>query len=225
MNRRKVVITGLGLATCLGLSVAGNWRRLMNGESGIRRLSRPATDRSLIRAAGALRDEDWRTIEETFRDDAAAGEERMTLLALWAAQEAHRDAAFSEGTIAHGRAGVALASEIGVSRLEDVGRWVDPDRTFNLLRFSRELSAVHPESLMRHVSHRPASLIATKYRFSGMNATVTAACASANQAIGIGYRAIQRGDADIMAVGGTATMMNPLGLVFFLLVTAASTSR
>jgi 3-oxoacyl-[acyl-carrier-protein] synthase II len=225
MNRRKVVITGLGLATCLGLSVSGNWRRLMNGESGIRRLSHPATDRSLIRAAGALRDEDWRTIEETFRDAAAAGEERMTLLALWAAQEAHRDAAISEGTIEYGRAGVALASEIGVSRLEDVGRWVDPDRTFNLLRFSRELSAVHPESLMRHVSHRPASLIATKYRFSGMNATVTAACASANQAIGIGYRAIQRGDADIMAVGGTATMMNPLGLVFFLLVTAASTSR
>jgi 3-oxoacyl-[acyl-carrier-protein] synthase II len=57
-----------------------------------------------------------------------------------------------------------------------------------------------------------------------MNFTVTTACASGTQAIGTGFRAIQRGDADVMLAGGADSMINPVGLVFFVLLGAASVS-
>jgi len=68
-------------------------------------------------------------------------------------------------------------------------------------------------------------LISRRFGFLGMNATVTSACASGTQAVGIGYRAIQRDEADVIAVGGADSMINPIGLVFFALLSAASTSR
>ena len=221
MKQRRVVITGLGLATCLGLSVEENWQSVLNGESGIRKLACPCSDSSPIQAVGAIRQEDMRTIEKEFREEGEA----KTLIALWAARQALNDAALVEEYGDRERYGVALASGIGISRLEDIVRWIGKDHTFDMVRFGKELSEVHRESIIRNPSHRPSALIGKKFRLLGMNATVTAACASATQAIGIGYRAIQRGEADIMAVGGSDTMTNPVGLIFFVLLNAASTSH
>jgi len=221
MKRRRVVVTGLGLATCLGLSVEENWQSVLNGESGIRKLACPCSDSSPIQAVGAIRQEDMRTIEKEFREEGEA----KTLIALWAARQALNDAALVEEYGDRERYGVALASGIGISRLEDIVRWIGKDHTFDMVRFGKELSEVHRESIIRNPSHRPSALIGKKFRLLGMNATVTAACASATQAIGIGYRAIQRGEADIMAVGGSDTMTNPVGLIFFVLLNAASTSH
>jgi len=225
MKQRRVVITGLGLATCLGLSVEENWQGVLNGESGIRKLACPCSDSSPIQAVGAIRQEDMRTIESEFREEAETEGEAKTLIALWAARQALDDAALAEGYGDRERYGVALASGIGISRLEDIVRWIGKDHTFDMVRFGKELSEVHRESIIRNSSHRPSALIGKKFRLLGMNATVTAACASATQAIGIGYRAIQRGEADIMAVGGSDTMTNPVGLIFFVLLNAASTSH
>ncbi|MBI5380191.1 MAG: beta-ketoacyl-[acyl-carrier-protein] synthase family protein, partial [Nitrospirae bacterium] len=61
-----------------------------------------------------------------------------------------------------------------------------------------------------------------RFNLGGMNATVTSACASATQAIGLAYRAVQRGDADLIVAGGADSMINPVGLVFFVLLQAAA---
>ncbi|HXX80842.1 MAG TPA: beta-ketoacyl-[acyl-carrier-protein] synthase family protein [Thermodesulfovibrionales bacterium] len=225
MKRRRVVITGLGLATCLGLSVEENWQRVLNGESGIRKLACPCCDSSPIQAVGAIRQEDMQTIDKEFREETETEGEAKTLIALWAAQKALDDAALARKYGDRERYGVALASGIGINRLEDIARWIGKDRVFDMVRFGKELSEVHRESLIRNASHRSSALIGKKFGLHGMNATVTAACASATQAIGIGYRVIQRGEADVMAVGGTDTMTNPVGLIFFVLLNAASTSR
>ena len=225
MKRRRVVITGLGLATCLGLSVEENWKSVLNGESGIRKLVCPCSDSSPIQAVGAIQQKDMQTIEEEFREEAKTEGETKTLIALWAARQALNDAALAKEHSNPERYGVALASGIGINRLEDIVRWVGKDHTFDIVRFGKELSEVHRESLIRNSSHRSSALIARKFGLFGINATVTAACASATQAIGIGYRAIQRGEMDVMAVGGSDTMTNPVGLIFFVLLNAASTSR
>ncbi|HET6513595.1 MAG TPA: beta-ketoacyl-[acyl-carrier-protein] synthase family protein [Thermodesulfovibrionales bacterium] len=225
MKKRRVVITGLGLATCLGLSVEENWQSVLKGESGIRKLDCPFSDSSPIQAAGAMREEDMEAIVREFREEGKTEGEKKTLIALWAAQQALRDAALPMEYGDRERYAVALASGIGINRLEDIARWINKDRTFDMIRFGKEFSEVHRESIMRNLSHRPSSLIAKKFGLLGMNATVTAACASATQAIGIGYRAIQRGEADVMAVGGSDTMTNPVGLIFFVLLNAASTSH
>jgi 3-oxoacyl-[acyl-carrier-protein] synthase II len=77
--------------------------------------------------------------------------------------------------------------------------------------------------MIRNSSDRAATLVANKFHLGGFNITVTSACASATQALGIGYRAIQRGAADVVVAGGADSMINPIGLVSFILLQAADT--
>ncbi len=223
-NKRKVVVTGLGMVTPLGLDVEETWTRLLAGESGVRRISCPETTHSPIQAVGDVREEDWRVITEAFPDEAGREGERRTLFALWAAERALSDAGLTGSALSGRRSGVMLATGIGINRLEDIHRWTLANGTFDALRFGSEFSAVHAESIVRNHSHRPAALIAKRYGLRGPNATLTTACASTTQAIGFSFRSIRRGEADIMVAGGTDSMINPVGLVFFVLLGAASTT-
>jgi len=224
MKGRRVVITGLGLATCLGLSVEDNWKRVLRGISGIRDITHDFARRSPIRAAGVIGDDDWRAIEREFAAEVDRGEERKALLALWAATRAFEDCSLDRPPAESQRYGIALASEIGEARLEDIARWVGADGRFDMTSFRREVHDLHRSSLMRHPSHRATALIARRFGLRGITATITAACASATQAIGMGFHAIRRGEADVVMVGGASAMIHPVGLIFFVLVNAASTS-
>jgi len=222
-KKRKVVVTGLGVATSLGLAVEENWQKLLAGESGIRKLELPGAEKSPVQAVGAVSENDWNAITKAFSKDADHEGERRTLFALWAARAALEDAGFvNSGNKT--RYGVVMAAGLGINRLEDIQRWVTMDNTFDVLRFGSELNDIQKESIMRNNSHRPSALIADKFGLSGYNATITTACASASQAIGTGYRAIRRGDADMIVAGGADSMINPVGLVFFVLLSAAAVS-
>lgn len=218
-------MTGLGIATCLGLDVEETWRKALAGVSGIGRLDSPDTEHAQIRAAGAISEEDWSKVQAEFSEEMRDEGEKKTLIALWAAKRALEDAGILDGSGRRDRYGVALASGIGVNRLEDLRTWIGKDRAFDYESFGRQLARVHRESIMKNPSDRPSALVAHTFNFRGINATLTAACASATQAIGTGFRAIRRGEADIMAVGGSDTMFSPVGLIFFVLLNAASTSR
>jgi len=91
-TRRRVVVTGLGMVTPLGLDVEESWKKLLAGESGIRRISCPNTQHSPIQAVGDVREADWRVIVGTFPEEAGREGERRTLFALWAAEKALADA-------------------------------------------------------------------------------------------------------------------------------------
>ncbi|MBI5633764.1 MAG: beta-ketoacyl-[acyl-carrier-protein] synthase family protein [Nitrospirae bacterium] len=221
---RRVVVTGLGVATSLGLSVEENWESLLSGVSGIRLLDFPEAEGSAVKAAGALRDNDWQRIRAAFPEDAAQEGERRTLFSLWAAGAALKDAGVSCSEGGRDRYGVSFAAGLGVNCLEDIHRWKGNDGKFDIVRFGQEYRQVHPASLMRNNASRAAALIAKRSGFQGMNCTVTTACASGTQAIGAGFRAVQRGDADLMIAGGADSMLNPVGLIFFVLLGAASIS-
>ena len=222
--KRKVVVTGLGLATSLGLTVEESWQKALAGVSGVHRLTEPLSQKSPVQAAGEVCASERQRIEEEFKEDASLEGERKTLFALWAAKRAIEDADLFEARGFRDRYGVVLASGLGINRLEDFQPWVGADRKFDLVRFGREGEKVRRESIIRNNSNRTAARVATRFGFNGMNGTVTSACASGTQAVGIGYRAIQRGEADVMAVGGADSMINPVGLVFFVLLSAATTS-
>ena len=221
---RRVVVTGLGVATAIGLSVEENWESLLSGVSGIRFIDFPEAEGSAIKVAGVLRNDDWKRITEEFPDDAAREGERRTLFSLWAAGSALKDAGIAENDGRRERFGVAFAAGLGINSLEDIHRWKGKDGKFDLIRFGNEYRQVHPASLMRNNANRAAALIAKRFGCHGMNCTVTTACASGTQAIGAGFRAIQRGDADMMISGGSDSMLNPVGLIFFVLLGAASLS-
>lgn len=223
-KRNRVVITGLGLATPLGLGLEENWQKALAGESGIRRISYPWAERSLIRAAGEVKESDYKKIQEEFPEAAEAEGERRTLFALWAAKSALNDAGLLNNDVSMKDCGVILAAGLGINRLEDIQRWTGADGKFDYKKFGRECGMLHRESAMRNNSNRPSSLIAKRFGLHGQNSTITSACAAATQAVGIGYRMIRRGEADILIAGGADSMINPLGLITFLLLKAAAIS-
>ncbi|MHC1726786.1 MAG: beta-ketoacyl synthase [Syntrophobacteraceae bacterium] len=222
---RKVVITGLGLATALGLEVEESWQKALAGVSGVSRVALPGIGKSPVQAAGQVQAADWERICGCFPAEAESEGERRTLFALWAAKKALSDAGITEAPADGVRSGVALASGLGINCLEDIHRWVGPDRKFDVPRFANELDRVSPESIIRNNSNRPAALISKKFGLKGFNATVTTACASATQALGAAYRAVKRGEADLILAGGADSMLNPVGLIFFVLLGSAAVSK
>jgi 3-oxoacyl-[acyl-carrier-protein] synthase II len=223
-SKRRVVITGLGMATSLGITVDENWQKALEGQSGIQELSLPNTEKSPVRAVGSVKDDDWKRIQEEFSTESEQEGERKTLFALWSAKSALDDAGLINYKGPKERCGVVLASGMGINRLEDIHKWTNQNKEFDLEKFGREHKDGHPESLMKNNANRPAALIAKKYGLGGYNSTITTACASATQAIGTAYRAIYRGDADMIVSGGADSMINPIGLVFFVLLSAATVS-
>jgi 3-oxoacyl-[acyl-carrier-protein] synthase II len=222
MNKRKVVVTGLGLVTPLGIEVEENWRKVLAGVSGIDRLTLPGAERSAVQAVGEIRERDWLKIRWQFPEDAEQEAEKRNLFALWAVQSALRDAGLAAHEGSRDRFGLGLAVGIAIDRLEDIHRWLGADGRFDLVKFGREYQQVHPESIMRNNSNRTAALLARRFNLPGNNFTVTAACASATQAIGMAFRAIRSGAVDVMVTGGVDRMFDPIGLVFFLLLKVAA---
>lgn len=219
---RRVVITGLGLATSLGLRIEECWSAALRGVSGITRLTLPGGKGSPVPGAGSVKENDWREIQRAFCDEAGRYGERRTLFALWAAKSALRDARI-DVVSGHPRRGVALAAGLGVARLEDVDRWTASDGGFDCVKFARERGEVERDSILRNLPQDAAAAIARKFGFCGPNFTVMTACASATQALGLAFKSVQRGDAEMMIAGGADSMINPMGVAGFLLLQAAAT--
>ena len=224
MVRKRVVITGLGLAVPFGLEVEDAWRKALDGTSGITGIG-PGLGRPPLQAAGQVSPADWERICREFPSEAESEGEKRTLFALWAAKKALSEARLESGSGDRGRFGVALASGLGINRLEDIHNWIGPDKKFDAARFLRECDLVHRESVVRNNSGRPAALIADRFDLRGINATVTTACASATQALGTAFRALRRGEADLIVAGGADSMLNPVGLIFFVLLGSAAVGR
>jgi 3-oxoacyl-[acyl-carrier-protein] synthase II len=218
------VVTGLGLITPLGLDVESNWSQVLNGVSGIRRLSLPESARSQVQAVGEVGAEDWEVIQRSLGDLVTSEGERRTSFALWAAHQAWKDACLDRRAVDRDRCGVILAAGLGIINLEDLQRWTDIDGRFDHGQFGRQFLEVSADSLMRNPSNRPTALIARQLGLFGRNASITSACASATQSLGLAFHAIRRGDADVLLAGGADSMINPVGLIFFVLLSAAAVS-
>jgi len=210
----------MGAVTANGIDVEENWQKAIDGVSGVRKLHYPGAEKSAVQAVGDVREEDWQKIAAEFPEDARREGERCTLYALWAAKRAAEDAALPEGGD-RSRMSISFAKGIGIDRPEDVANWLKGDR-FDYESFGRELDRVHRESLMRNSTHCTAGLIARRLALGGENRTITTACASASQAVGLALRSIRRGRADVVVAGGTDSMINPVGLIYFVLLNAAS---
>ncbi|MBF0457047.1 MAG: beta-ketoacyl-[acyl-carrier-protein] synthase family protein [Nitrospirae bacterium] len=223
---RRVVVTGLGMVTALGLEVTGNWENALAGVSGVARLaSRMALPGALscpVQAVAAVNDRDWGRIIDEFPEEPASMLERRTMFTLWAAQKALVDAGLINPAGQRERYGAVLAAGLGINRLEDIARWTNGGE-FDLPGFSKEVNRVCGDSIIRNNSNRAAAVIARRFSLFGPNATITTACASATQAIGTAFRIIRAGEADVVAAGGADSMINPVGLVFFVLLQAACT--
>jgi 3-oxoacyl-[acyl-carrier-protein] synthase II len=133
-SKRRVVVTGLGLVTALGIDVEESWRKALAGVPGIHRITYPGAEKSPVQAVGEVSSSDWQRITEEFKQEAATEGERKTLFALWAVRRALEDASVGNDLGSRDRHGVVMASGLGINRLEDIHRWITTDKRFDVVR-------------------------------------------------------------------------------------------
>ncbi len=236
---RRVVVTGLGAVTPLGLTVSENWENWIAGKSGIGPITLFNAEEFPVRIAGEVRGFDFNFWRGRNPEIKSAG--RSTFFALQAADEAFRDAGLGTGSEGATFANVApsepVASErVGIyfaagdwgfnldgfisticSAWGDNGKLVDParyvTRSSDFLTGHQELE-IQPFMTVRH--------LAGQFKIKGPVSSCLTACAASSQAIGEACEWIRRGEADILLTGGAHSMIYPFGIAGFSQLTVLS---
>ena len=204
MNRRRVVVTGLGTVNPLAQSVSSYWQALLAGQSGIAPVTLLDTTNFKVRFAGEVKGFDPAT---SIEPRAIRRLDRFTQFALVAAEQAVRDCGIDFAKLDPFRAGCILGSGIGgIAEFEDgVGTLI-----------AKGPNRVSPFVIPKMIANAAAGNISIKYELRGPNTTVSTACSSAAHAIGDAMRQIAYGFADVMLSGGTEAAVTPIGLAGFI---------
>ena len=216
---RRVVVTGLGLVTPMGSDVDTVWSRLLAGERAVVPPIRHGAYHPPTRAVGEIPPAEMQRMRASH--PLLAGEHDVrTLFAFDAAAQALAQAGLERGS--HPGAGVMLGAGPGANRIEDVARFLDEEGEFDPVAYGRQVADLAHGSLVRDAAEQPAARIATAYGIGGPVHAVTTACSASNQALGMALRSIRSGETDWVVAGGSDSQVNPLGLVFFVLLGAAA---
>jgi 3-oxoacyl-[acyl-carrier-protein] synthase II len=207
----RIVITGLGAITPLGLTVKETWEGLVAGRSGIGPVTQFDASSFPTRIAGEVKGFDPKQYIN-FKE--ARRMARCSQLAIATAQEALADAGLSLPFAAEERVGVLLGSTMG-----GLGQFEQGLRTL----WEKGLSRVSPFAAASGVPNMPAHHISWAFQARGYNSTVSVACASGTQAVGEAAEVIRRGAADVIISGGVESMICEASFAGFAAMRAIST--
>ena len=211
MSKRRVVVTGLGLISPVGNTVAEAWDNVRNGVSGIASIDTFDVSAFTTRFAGTIKNFD---ISKYLEPKEARKCDPFMHYGIAACVEAINDAGFEiQESEAH-RFGIAMGSGIGgVSTIEaNHSKWLEGG--------PRKISPFFvPASIINMISGH----VSIKYGLTGPNLAVVTACTTSTHCIGLAARLIQHGDADVMLAGGAEYATTPLGLGGFCAARALST--
>lgn len=215
MSRRRVVVTGLGLISPVGITVAEGWANILAGQSGIDRITRFDASNYACQFAGEVK---GFNVEEYFPAKEARHMDTFIHYGLAASIQAVRDAGLPTGDQLSEeeaeRIGVLVGSGIGGLPLIEETR----DELVN--RGPRRVSPFFvPASIINMISGH----VSIKFGFQGPNLAIATACTTGLHSIGEAGRLIEYGDADVMIAGGAESTMSPLGLGGFAAARALST--
>ncbi len=209
--RRRVVITGLGLVSPLGLKTSATWEALLEGRSGIGPITRFDATEYSSRIAGEVRGFD---IERFVDRKDARKMDLFSHYAIAASSEALDDAKFEIDDRNSERVGVYIGSGIGGLPLLE--------RTHQEL-LEKGPRRVSPFFIPGMILNLAAGNVSIHFRAKGPNLAVATACASGSHAIGESMRLIREGYADAMFAGGTEAVVSPLAVGGFCAMKALST--
>ena len=210
MNKRRVVITGLGALAPNGNTIPQYWDALINGKSGIAHITAFDTENLNVKIAGELSNFEP---ENHFDRKELRKIDPFTVYHMVTSSEAISQAELVENVDLN-RVGVIIGSGVGgIQTLEN------QCGVYN----SRGQRRVSPFFVPRMIANIAAGNLAIKYGFRGPNQTIISACASGTDAIGLAARAIQYGDADVMVTGGTEASITGLTISGFANIKALST--
>ncbi|MEI6114654.1 MAG: beta-ketoacyl-ACP synthase II [Burkholderiales bacterium] len=209
--KRRVVITGLGIVSPVGNDVATAWDNIVNGRSGIGRITRFDPSAFSAQIAGEIKDFD---ITQIISAKEARTMDTFIHYGIAAGLQAWKDSGLELTDDAAERAGSIIGSGIGgLQRIEET-------QTEYLERGPRRISPFFvPASLINLISGQLSIMLGLK----GPTYAVVSACTTGLHSIGDAARLIEYGDADVMVAGGAESTVSPLGVGGFAAMRALST--
>lgn len=210
-DKRRVVITGLGAITPVGLNPEDFWQALLAGKSGIVKIigfDTAAYDAKIGGEIQNFKPETWLDEREAKRMD------RFAQFAVVSAIQAVKDSQLDFTKLNSGRCGVIMGSGIG--------GFPEFEAQHNRL-IEKGPSRVSPFFIPKLMMNAASGQIAIYFKISGPNFMVSSACASSNHAMGMALRTIQFGEADLIITGGVESAVTPMGLSGFAALKALST--
>jgi len=226
--RRRVVITGMGSVTPLGLTVEETWQNLLAGKSGIRPNRIFDAETFPTTYAAQVPDFDIARYVKNPADFARSG--RNARFAAAAARMAAQDAGLAAGGFDPVRTGIYLGSGEGTldffTLCESIAYGTGEDGKVSAARFA-EMGKQRYDGL-RELEQEPnmaANHLAAEFGIAGPTYSCLTACAASTQAIGEAMNFLRTGELDVVMAGGTHSMIHPLGVTGFNLLTAISTEH
>ncbi len=203
MQKRRVVITGVGVACSLGFRKDDVWDRLVAGTSGVSTIENFDTTDFAVHIGAEIKNFDptqWMTPRE------AKGYDRFSQFGVAAAEECVQDSGIDFSKVDPYRVGVLIGTGIGgITEIE----------TQHEKLVTRGPSRVSPFLVPKMMGNAVSGVISMRYGLQGINYVAMSACASGSNAIGAALRTIQFGDADVVVTGGSEAALGPLGLAGF----------
>ncbi len=211
-SERRVVITGMGVVSALGIDLETFWTRLVAGECGISRISSFDAAPYDTQIAGEVKDFNpapaFPSPKEVRRTD------RYSQFGVYAAWQALRDSGLDLEKVNRDEFGVFIGSGIGGLQT------VTEQHTVLLQRGPGRLS---PFMIPMLISNMASGLVSMYYNLRGPNFATCSACATANHALGEAWRTLKMGDAQVMLAGGAEATIVPIGIGGFCAMRAMST--
>ena len=203
MNEQRVVVTGLGAVTPVGIGVEAFWQGLQAGKNGVARITHfdPTGFRSQL--AAEVKDFDplqWIDKKSLERMD------RFAAFAVAAAAMAMKDAGLETHAFDKYRAGVIIGSGIGGSASIEEGHHRVQEKGPNSLT---------PFFVSKLLINMAACMVSIRFGFKGHLSAPSVACSTGANAIGDAFRILQRDDADVMLAGGSEAAVTPLAYAGF----------
>jgi 3-oxoacyl-[acyl-carrier-protein] synthase II len=200
MSKRKVVVTGLGIVSPVGIGVAQSWANLLKGASGVGPITHFDASQLPTRIAAEVKGfnpADWMTPKETRRSDT------FVHYGIAAAKMALDDAGLAIDDSNAERVGVNVGSGIGGLPM------IEGNIREMIAKGPRRLS---PFFVPGTIINMVAGLISIQFKAKGPNVSMVSACTTGTHCIGEAGRIIEYGDADVMIAGGTEACVNLSGV-------------
>jgi len=211
MAKRRVVVTGMGMISPLGLDVQSSWKAILEGKSGVGFITHFDATGYPVRIAAEVKGfEPTKYIEQK----EVKKMDRFIHFAIAATEMALADSGLKITTDNSERIGIVIGSGMG---------GLPAIEYYHQMLLEKGWKRVSPFFIPMVIINLAAGQISIKYGIKGPNLAVTTACATGNHSIGEAFRMIQYGDADVMIAGGAEAVITPMAVSGFAIMKALST--
>ncbi len=210
---RRVVITGIGLITPLGIGVKETWDALCKGKSGIKKITKFDTEGFATKIAGEVKNfyaQDFMSVKEAKRST------EFIAYAIACARMAREDSNLEITSSNKHRIGVITGC--GLGGLEML------EKSYSILS-EKGPQKISPFFIPMLIGNMAPGMLSIHLGITGPNSSVATACAAGNHAIGDSFKIIQRGDADVMFAGGVESVITRTCIAGFNAMKALSTNN